>query len=232
MPIARPPPDAPPPAGPDPPNSERSRFCRRRRTSSRSGGPFSGRRCQGFSFLPGSFQAMCVLAGCSGFQAAELAVSRGNSTKPAAGKQGDTRGREVDARFAAECSRAPGAKTRRRGACRHPAGPLPRARVEARRAGRAGAPATAAGRRRGASPPARRSPARRCAAGRLQRRSRPKARPPRVRPCASRISSGVRPDAVDLVVDRAAAGSRRRRCLRRARPPARCAARAPDRRHR
>ena len=79
-----------PPPPPAPPNSPRSFFWRRRRISSRSGGPLSGRRCQGFSFLPGSFQAICCARGCSGDQAAELAASRGNSTKPAAGKQGET----------------------------------------------------------------------------------------------------------------------------------------------
>src|SRR5688500_663476 len=53
-------PPAPPP--PEPPNRPRRRFCRRRSSSSRSGGPLSGRRCQGFSFLPESFQAIVTRA--------------------------------------------------------------------------------------------------------------------------------------------------------------------------
>src|SRR5688572_14739843 len=103
-PIARPAPpgDGPsPPPPPKPPNSPRKRFCRRRSSSSRSGGTLSGRRCQGFSFLPESFQAIVTLAVVRGSGRGNRGVGL-EFYEAGAGQTRRNGGGEIDAGFAAQ----------------------------------------------------------------------------------------------------------------------------------
>ena len=150
---------------------------------------------------------MCSPVGV-GDQAAELAASRLNSTKPAPGKQGETAGGEIDAGLRGTALPAPGARTRPRGAL-SPSGRRLFARtrpqlVEPR--AQAG-PASAAARSRGASPPGRRSPAARRAAARRRRRSRPTARRAGGRPCRPARAVRARGRAGRSCCRREAAGS-------------------------